>query len=190
MKNTRCPPPLARSRRAPAAGFTGRLVLRPFRPDDVDAVFRASQDPETQRWILALPLPYTREDARQYVEVAAPRERAEGTGLTVVIEADGEPVGTGGLHVRPGRLGPEIGYTVAPWARGRGYAAETAQGLAEWAFARGATRVHLFVDVGNRVSQATARRAGFAQEGIVRRCLEYRDGRRADAALFARLAGD
>ena len=29
---------------------TARLVLRPFRADDVDAVHRASQDPESQRW--------------------------------------------------------------------------------------------------------------------------------------------
>jgi RimJ/RimL family protein N-acetyltransferase len=38
---------------------TERLVLRPFRPDDVDAVFRASQDPKTQRWISAIPVPET-----------------------------------------------------------------------------------------------------------------------------------
>ena len=36
---------------------TDRLTLRPYRPDDVDAVHRASQDPETQRWIGLLPLP-------------------------------------------------------------------------------------------------------------------------------------
>jgi RimJ/RimL family protein N-acetyltransferase len=59
---------------------TERLVLRPFRPDDVDAVFRASQDPETQRWISAIPVPCTRDVARQYVEEVAPRVRAEGTG--------------------------------------------------------------------------------------------------------------
>jgi hypothetical protein len=29
---------------------TARLVLRPFRPGDVDAVHRATQDPESQRW--------------------------------------------------------------------------------------------------------------------------------------------
>ncbi|MGY2004936.1 GNAT family N-acetyltransferase [Blastococcus sp. SYSU DS1024] len=29
---------------------TERLVLRPFRTGDADAVHRASQDPETQRW--------------------------------------------------------------------------------------------------------------------------------------------
>jgi RimJ/RimL family protein N-acetyltransferase len=169
---------------------TDRLLLRPFRPEDADAVFRASQDPETARWLTAIPDPYTREDARRYVEDVAPRERTDRLGLSVVLEADGELVGTGGLHLRPGRLGPEIGYTVAPWGRRRGYATEAAAALAAWAIRLGAPRVHLFVDVANTASQAVARKAGFTHEGRVRGCLEYRDGRRADAALFGRLAGD
>src|SRR3954449_3287155 len=78
---------------------TERLVLRPFRPTDVEAVFRASQDPETQRWIGLLPVPYTREDARKFVEDIAMKERADGLGLSVVIETDGELVGTGGLYL-------------------------------------------------------------------------------------------
>jgi RimJ/RimL family protein N-acetyltransferase len=119
----------------------------------------------------------------------AVRERADGNGLSVVIEADGELAGTGGLYLRPGRLGPEIGYTVAPWARGRGYAAGTARAPADWGLAHGAARVHLFVDVDNAASGVAARRAGFVQEGFVRACLERRDGGRADAALFSRVAG-
>jgi RimJ/RimL family protein N-acetyltransferase len=169
---------------------TARLVLRPFRPADVDAVHRASQDPETKRWISAIPDPYTLEDARIFVEQTTVGERADGLGLPVAVEADGELVGTGGAYLRPGRLGPEIGYTIAPWARRRGYAAETARALAEWALGLGAPRVHLYADVRNAASQAVARRAGFTQEGIVRSCLEYRDGTRGDAALFGRLPGD
>ncbi|MGY2004935.1 GNAT family N-acetyltransferase [Blastococcus sp. SYSU DS1024] len=117
-------------------------------------------------------------------------ERSEGTGLSVVIEADGRLAGTGGLYLRPGRLGPEIGYQIAPWARGNGYAAEAAHALAEWALGLGAPRVHLFVDVGNAASRTVARRAGFREEGVVRRCLADRDGRWADAVLFGRVAGD
>jgi RimJ/RimL family protein N-acetyltransferase len=175
---------------ATAALRTERLVLRPFRPDDVDPVHRASQDPEAQRWIGALPVPYTRADARRFVEDVAPRERRERSGLSVVVEADGEFAGTAGLHLQRGRLGPEIGYSIACWARGRGYATETARALADWALGHGAARVHLYVDVRNTASLAVARRAGFTQEGVVRGCLEYRDGTRGDAALFGRLAGD
>ena len=169
---------------------TGRLVLRPHRPDDVDAVHRATQDPESQRWLTAAPVPYTLEDARRFVEEKAARERSDGLGLPVAVEADGEFAGNAGIHFRPGRLGPEIGYALAPWARGRGYATEAARALADWALGHGAARVHLYVDVRNAPSLAVARRAGFVQEGVVRGCLEYRDGSRADAALFGRLAGD
>jgi len=169
---------------------TERLVLRPFRREDVDAVFLASQDAETQRWISAIPVPYTREAARAFVEDVAMRQRAEGTGLSTVIEADGELLGTAGLTFGPGRLGPEIGYSVAPWARGHRYAAEAARALADWALERGAPRVHLYADVLNTTSQAVARRAGFTEEGVVRSCLEYRDGARGDAVLFGRLPGE
>jgi RimJ/RimL family protein N-acetyltransferase len=170
---------------------TQRLLLRPYRPDDVKAVHRACQDPVIQYWITAIPVPYTLEVARTFVEETTVRERAEGLGLSVAIEADGELVGSSGVYPRPeGRLGPEIGYWVAPWARGRGYAAEAARGLADWTLAQGSPRVHLFADVRNTASLAAARRAGFTQEGIVRSCLDYRDGTRGDAALFGRVAGD
>ena len=170
---------------------TERLVLRPYRPDDVEAVHRACQDPAIQYWITAVPVPYTLEVARTFVEETTVRERAEGRGMSVALEADGELVGSSGVYPRAdGRLGPEIGYWVAPWARGHGYAAEAARGLADWAIAHGAPRVHLFADVRNTASLAAARRAGFTQEGVARSCLDYRDGTRGDAVLFGRVAAD
>ena len=169
---------------------TERLLLRPYRAQDVDPVYRACQDPDLQRWLTALPSPYTRESAGEFVNGIAPAGRAAGTDLGCAIDADGELVGSCGLHsLTTGRLGPEIGYWIAPWARRQGYASEAASGLAQWAFGRGAPRVHLFTDVANTASQAVARRAGFTQEGVVGRCLAYRDGSHADALLFGRLAG-
>ena len=169
---------------------TARLVLRPFRPDDADAVFRACQDPGHRRWLPNLPEPYTRAAAEEFVTVAAARGRAGGTALDTAVEAGGGLVGACGvrhLDGGGGLLGPDVGYWTAPWARGRGYASEAARGLAEWAFRYGAERVHLFADVDNVASQTVAERAGFSREGVVRRCLAYRDGRRADAVLFGRL---
>jgi RimJ/RimL family protein N-acetyltransferase len=167
---------------------TPRLVLRPPRQDDVDDVFRASQDPESQRW-LPMPVPYTRDDAVAFVGQRI-EERAEGRGLLTVIEADGRMVGSAGLHFPASLLGPGVGYSIAPWARGRGYAAEAAAALAEWGIAHGAHRVHLLADVANIPSQVVARRAGFVEEGRMRACLPYRDRPHGDAVLFSRLPGD
>jgi RimJ/RimL family protein N-acetyltransferase len=169
---------------------TERLLLRPWRPDDVAVVHRACQDPEIQRWNIAIPSPYTLDDARVYVLDVAPRSRAAGTGMPVAIEADGELVGASGLRFGDSILGPDIGYWMAPWARDRGYAAETTRALADWVLAHGAPRVHLYADVRNVASHRVARRAGFSKEGVVRSGLEYRDGTRGDAVLFSRLPGD
>lgn len=168
---------------------TARLLLRPPVDADVDPITRACQDPENQRWLTGLPSPFTRERAVTFVGEIAVRGRAEGRELICAIDGDGELVGMCGLHeLTTGRLGPEIGYWIAPWARRRGYAAEAAAALARWALDHGAPRVHLFTDVAHEASQSVARRAGFTAEGVVRSCLSYRDGSRADAVLFGRLA--
>ncbi|WP_299952244.1 GNAT family N-acetyltransferase [uncultured Modestobacter sp.] len=170
---------------------TERLVLRPFRDDDVDAVLAACQDPEIGRWIPAVGPRYTREDAVSWVTREAPGERRTGTGLTVAIEADGRLVGSTGVHrINQHPLGPEVGYWIAREARGRGYAVEAAHAMAEWALGLGAPRVYLVADVANVGSQSVARRAGFTQEGVLRSYLHYRDGAVADASLFSRLPGD
>ena len=169
---------------------TARLVLRPFREDDVDAVLAGCQDPDVQRWI-NIPVPYTRDHALAYVLTDSPAERRAGTGTNLAIEVDGTVVGSAGVH-RIGQhpMGPEIGYWIAPGARSRGYAAELTHALAEWALGLGAHRVYLVADVRNVGSQAVARRAGLTQEGVLRSYLAYRDGSRGDAALFSRLPGD
>jgi RimJ/RimL family protein N-acetyltransferase len=169
---------------------TERLVLRPFREDDVEAVLAGCQDIDVQRWI-NIPVPYTRADARAYVLADSPAERAAGTGTNLAIEVEGTVVGSTGVHrIGAHPMGPEIGYWIAPEARGKGYAAEATHALAEWALGLGAHRVYLVADVRNAGSQAVARRAGFSQEGVLRSYLAYRDGSRGDAALFAKLPGD
>lgn len=89
---------------------TDRLVLRPFSTDDLDAVLAGCQDPDVQRWI-NVPVPYTREHARSYVAEESPAERLAGTGTDLAVEADGQVLGSAGVH-RIGQhpMGPEIGY--------------------------------------------------------------------------------
>jgi len=166
---------------------TQRLHLRAYRADDAEGVHRACQDPEIERW-LTVPSPYTLADAVEFTTETMPSARSEKRALGCAVEVDGEFIGSAGLSFTEGLLGPGVGYWIAPWARGRGYAAEAARALADWGLARGARRIHLFADVDNAPSLRAARRAGFADEGVVRSCLPYRDGSRGDAVLFGRVA--
>ena len=164
---------------------TDRLLLRPPRPDDEDAVLRACQDPDVLRWTASLPDPYTRADARAWVRGIAPGQRAGGQGLPCVAEAGGALVGSAGLvFLDTARV--EVGYWTAPWARRQGYATEATVALVGWAFAHGAEEVRLRAAVGNTASQEVARRAGFRADGLQRGGIRRLDGRRLDAAVFVR----
>ena len=73
----------------------------------------------------------------------------------------------------------EIHYWTAPWARGRGYAAEAARAAARWALTeRGFARITLRTVTGNTASQKVARTAGFRFEGIMRNAAWSRGPRR------------
>ena len=76
------------------------------------------------------PSPYTREDAAEFVtEDIAPERRGAGAACPCVDRGRRRARRLGGAHyLRAGRLGPEIGYWIAPWARRKGYAAEAARG--------------------------------------------------------------
>jgi len=84
----------------------------------------------------------------------------------------------------------ELGYLVAPDARGRGVGTALLRQLTDWAFAQaGMQRVRLVVDVVNGASLRVAERAGYVREGIMR-SVHFKDGRRIDAVLLSRLPSD
>lgn len=84
----------------------------------------------------------------------------------------------------------EIGYMLAPTARGRGIATAAVKLLTEWAFDElGLVRLELRIDDSNEGSIAVATRAGYVHEGTMR-SLYFKDGRRVDTAVYSRLAGD
>lgn len=84
----------------------------------------------------------------------------------------------------------EIGYAVAPSARGAGVGSEILRQMSEWAFAeRAMQRVILVINVRNRASQRIAERCGFVLEGVMR-SIQSRPGIRMDAQLWSRLPTD
>ena len=85
----------------------------------------------------------------------------------------------------------EIGYWIAPTARGRGLAGLAAETACRWAFTvLGLHRIQFFHAVENVASARVAEKAGFTCEGQLRESHRYGDDLRHDERLWARLATD
>ena len=93
-------------------------------------------------------------------------------------------------HIDPEAAEMELGYIVAPDARGRGVATEMLQRLTEWAFSeRSAERLVLLIDCANAASLRVAERADYKREGVLR-SLQIKPGVRADTEMWSRLPTD
>jgi RimJ/RimL family protein N-acetyltransferase len=168
------------------------LVLRPWEPDDADGVYRACQDPEILRWT-TVPRPYERHHAEAFTASALDAWAAERSApLGVFDEETGELLGSCGLVALDRAEGwGEIGYWVAPWARGRGVATRAARATARWALETlGLRRLVWRAEVGNHISRLIALRIGVRMEGLQRRALPTATGDVVDGWVGSLLPGE
>ena len=147
----------------------GDLTLRPPRPGDAEAVTAACQDSAIQRWTL-VPSPYRREHAEAWLAAAPGRARAGEVVTLLAVEGDGRLAGSFSLmeidHVRGSA---EIGYWLAPWARGRGIATRAVGLLHGWAVeALGMRRLEILPHAANAPSRRVAERCGYTDTGECR----------------------
>ena len=118
---------------------TERLVLRPFRDDDVDAYF-AVHDTREVRASLHLPDSFDREEAWKHLALWNGQWTLRRSGQWAVeLKATGELIGRAGTHrpLRAGWPGLEVGWTMHPAHWGNGYATEAARALVDLFFKTG-----------------------------------------------------
>ena len=172
--------------------LTERLILRPYQIGDAADVELACNDPLTRRWI-PLPDPYDAAVARDWVTDQSHRLAAAGTGVNfaVLTRDGGRLIGGFGLHGIDDRdRQGEIGYWVAPWARGQGYAAESVRRIAQYAFDElRLGRIEVRVQPANAASHRVAAKAGCTYEGLHTSASTFGDGR-IDLAVWRLLPGD
>ena len=163
---------------------TGRLLLRPFSLGDVDDVFGYAQDPEWSRFLRALPRPYLRSDAEQFIARQMRLDPAERPVWAVVL--DGTVVGGVGLRVRAQHHLAELGYSIGRPQWGRGYCTEAARAVIDAAFHANPdmNRIHARADAQNGASQRVMEKLGMTREGV-HRLSRVERGEAYDEAWYA-----
>jgi RimJ/RimL family protein N-acetyltransferase len=146
----------------------GVVTLRALQAEDADAVYRACQDEQIQRYT-QVPVPYRRSDAIGFVtEISTQLWSSQlGAPLAVTSASTGELLaacGLVGVEAQQRRSG--AGYWVAPWARGHGVAGRALGLVTDWALGDGGLD-HVFVEIEpeNVASLAVAAAAQFRSNG-------------------------
>lgn len=116
---------------------TERLVLRPWRDDDLEAMHEIHRDPESSRYLYNEPLSLdeTRERLTRKIAADALRREGDWMGCAVTLASTGELVADASLAwISERHSQGEIGFIVHPAHQGRGYATELSRPLLAFGF--------------------------------------------------------
>lgn len=157
----------------PVTLASDRVLLDvPTRADTV-AITEGCQDPEVVRWT-TVPTPYRPQDAAAFVDALVGPGWASDREYTWAIRRPGSIWLEGVISYRTAHR--DLGFWLAPGARGQGLVHDAVALVVDWAFDRGAPDVYWECYVGNVASASVARRAGFAYTGTGSANIPGRDG--------------
>jgi len=141
-----------------------RVELRPIEEADVPFLQELVNDPRVREGIEAYE-PVNEAEEREWFESIT-----EDDDVHLLVCADGDPVGSIGLHLKHDAWGnAEVGYSVVPDAWGNGYATDALTELCLWAFEkRRLNKVTARAYETNPASNRVLRKVGFEQEGTFR----------------------
>lgn len=144
------------------------MTLRPWSLGDVDDVLAYAQDEEWSRYLRALPRPYHRIHAEQFLARQLLFDHAKHASWAMVYE--GAVIGGLNLRIDPTNRLAEMGYSLARTYWNNGLCTEAARGVIDAAFAGlpELNRVRAMADVDNTASQRVMEKLGMSKEGILR----------------------
>ena len=163
----------------------GVITLRPWRPDDAQAVFEACQDPLITLHTY-VPVSYTIEHAQGFIAhcTEALTNGSTAAGFAITDAATDKVLGSMSRSRVDGHRAA-FGYWLAPEARGCGVATRALKLMVDWTLATtDAIRLDLYTDLDNPASGRVAQRAGFVREGIRRAWDIGRDGKPIDVIFY------
>ena len=173
---------------------TERLTLRPVTPDDAEQLHRLLNDWEVCRTLQAVPFPYPRLLADQWIADSV-AQRQDGTAYHFAITGteNGHEVlvGAVGLKLIAGQRRATLGYWVGRRFWGHGVAREAAGRVLRWALANLVLdQVEAVAAVDNPASAAVLIAIGFRETGAGQEAFLSRGGGSHPVRRFVASRGD
>ena len=166
---------------------TERLILRPTRLSDADALLPSFQDPEMMRYWAHGPIQTIAEMREIIARNLPPRNWASSS--FAITRDGGRALGCLNFYGHKDMMSG-LGYILEKGSWGQGYVAEAlVAAIAHGFTALKLHRIWLEIDPRNEASMKTAARAGFSPEGVQRRSF-FLDGEYLDTAYFGLLFED
>jgi RimJ/RimL family protein N-acetyltransferase len=167
---------------------TDRLTVRPFQPDDLDALSEIQSRPEITRFLYWEPR--DREQVRPVLDDRIRRSTLDGEGQTITVAVvwreTGALVGDVNLYwISEAHRAGEIGFVFHPGYQGRGFATEAAEVMLRLGFeGLGLHRIIGRLDGRNQASARVLEKLGMRREAhFVEN--EYVKGEWTDEVVYA-----
>lgn len=156
------------------------VTLRRAREGDALLMTTWRELPEVRRYQPLWPVPAAQLRRNIRRQSGFSLEQQRGRGVTWIIEADGTPAGWVALrNVDWYAKSASVGFSVAPWAQGKGVARRGVAMVLDLAFMPGRMqRVEADCDIDNEPSQRLLENLGFQREGTMRAFARMPEGRR------------
>ena len=165
------------------------IRFEPFGESHLEELEEMLEDPELLRFT-RVPEPVPPGFARTWLDRYEEGRRDASREAFAIVDEGGSFLGLAlAPRIEREARTAELGYVVAPAARGRGVATEALQRLTEWAFGLGMLRLELLISVENGASKRVAERCGYVCEGVLR-SLHVKQGVHEDTEIWSRLATD
>lgn len=159
-------------------------TIREWRRQDEDALVAHANDKEVWRNLTdRFPFPYTRKDAREWIEFNLRSDPP----MNFAIVIDGEAVGGIGIGIREDvrRTSAEIGYWLSRKHWGKGIVTEALQVFTQYAFKNhDICRLEAHVFEWNPASMRVLEKAGYVREACLRKAA-IKDNKIIDLVLYA-----
>jgi ribosomal-protein-alanine N-acetyltransferase len=172
---------------------TTRLILRPPRHEDLDAIFaRYASDVEVTRYV-GFPRHISRADTEAFLDFSQSQWRRWPAGpMLIESRATGALLGSTGLDFET-EYRASAGYVLARDSWGHGFATEALHAMVEFADTLGLQRLYALCHVHHVRSARVLERGGLQLEGTLRRHMVFpnmADLHAQDVLCYSRIRGN